>query len=65
MKAKHLVIGGDSLLGRAIVERLRASGEAVAATTRRRENVAAAISYLDLNEDVSGWGIPCVLSTSD
>lgn len=44
-----LVVGGDSLIGQALAAALAADGEAVFATTRRRDQVGPRRPYLDLD----------------
>src|ERR1051325_8427367 len=46
--AMHLIVGGDSMLGRALSERLLASGASVAPPTRRAEEVGPMRLFLDL-----------------
>jgi dTDP-4-dehydrorhamnose reductase len=55
---KYLVIGGDSLLGKAVIEHLKRSGQKVITTTRRRENISDSSLFLDLSGDISLWDIP-------
>ena len=56
--SKYLVIGSDSLLGKAVIEHLKRSGQKVVATTRRSGEVSASSLFLDLSEDISSWDIP-------
>ena len=58
ISSKYLVIGGDSLLGKAVIEHLKRFGQKVVATTRRRENVSDSSLFLDLSGNVSSWDIP-------
>jgi dTDP-4-dehydrorhamnose reductase len=44
----HLIVGADSMVGRALTGRLLAGGERVAATTRRAEMVGPTRLFLDL-----------------
>lgn len=48
-----LVIGGDSMIGRALTTALDADGEAVFATTRRRDTIGGRRLYADL--DSADW----------
>ena len=57
MSDLSLVVGGDGLLGRAVVERLRAQGSPVLATTRRPGPLAEGRLFLDLT-DLSPWSPP-------
>jgi dTDP-4-dehydrorhamnose reductase len=58
MPRRILVVGGDSEIASAATAHLRASGDAVAATTRRPERVAADRPFLDLSRPVEDWPIP-------
>src|SRR5579864_2546554 len=58
MPGRILIVGGDSEIATATAAHLRASGYAVAATTRRPERVAADRPFLDLNLPVEDWPIP-------
>jgi dTDP-4-dehydrorhamnose reductase len=53
-----LIVGGDSEIGAATVRAMQAQGNAVTATTRRRENVASDRPYLDLAAPLDGWAPP-------
>jgi len=50
-----LIVGGDSLIGSALAERLRAQGRPVLATTRRPERVGGERLFLDLAADPLAW----------
>ncbi|HEX2113385.1 MAG TPA: sugar nucleotide-binding protein [Alphaproteobacteria bacterium] len=50
-----LVVGGDGLIGRALVRRLEADGRAVLATTRRRGCTGPRRPHLELAQDPSDW----------
>ena len=50
MKKTVLVVGGDGLIGSALVDYLRARGVSVLATTRREEALRKNRVWLDLNE---------------
>ncbi|MCG8605170.1 sugar nucleotide-binding protein, partial [bacterium] len=50
-----LVVGGDSVIGKALVEKLRLAGETVLATTRRHEIVSESRPYLDLSTNDTRW----------
>lgn len=56
-QSRYLVVGADSLIGGALVQRLSAAGKSVAATTRRRSGTAASI-HLDLAEYTDASAIP-------
>jgi len=58
MPGRILIVGGDSEIATAAAAHLRASGYAIAATTRRPERVAADRPFLDLSRPVEGWPIP-------
>jgi dTDP-4-dehydrorhamnose reductase len=53
-----LLIGGDSEIGAATHQFLKARGLACAATTRRRDKVAADRPFLDLMDPLSHWDPP-------
>jgi dTDP-4-dehydrorhamnose reductase len=53
----HLVVGGDSLVGSALAARLRADGDDVLVTTRRRDHDGDAL-FLDLESDSNQWQLP-------
>lgn len=55
MRQTALVVGGDGMLGRALVDALHARGQAVRATSRRGRTGAAP---LDLGSDTTTWPIP-------
>lgn len=55
MKRKNLVIGGDGLLGNAVVSRLRVAAQPFVQTSRRRKSPGL---YLDLAEDLDSWQMP-------
>jgi len=58
MPGKILIVGGDSEIAAATAEHLRAAGFGVAATTRRREQVASGRPFLDLGQPVEAWQAP-------
>jgi dTDP-4-dehydrorhamnose reductase len=58
MPRQVLIVGGDSEIATAAAAHLRAAGFDVAATTRRRERVAAGRPFLDLRQPVADWPIP-------
>lgn len=62
-QSRYLVVGADSLIGGALVQRLSAAGKSVAATTRRRSGTAASI-HLDLAEYADASAIPEDVSTA-
>jgi dTDP-4-dehydrorhamnose reductase len=64
MPGSILIVGGDSEVATAVAARLRTSGYAVAATTRRLERVAADRPFLDLNRPVEDWPIPDGISSA-
>jgi dTDP-4-dehydrorhamnose reductase len=53
-----LIVGGDSEIATATAAHLRHAGFEVAATTRRRNSVAAERPFLDLSQPVDDWPIP-------
>jgi dTDP-4-dehydrorhamnose reductase len=53
-----LVVGSDSLVGRAYFEYLQATRRLVLGTTRRQETLDESHVYLDLAKDVSQWICP-------
>ncbi len=52
-----LVVGANSLIGNALVSALNSTGNRVFSTSRR-EKLSESCSYLDLDQDVSGWPLP-------
>jgi len=56
-----LLVGGDSELGAAAYQFLKARGDAVTATTRRRKRVAADRPWLDLAGSLADWEPPAGL----
>jgi len=59
-----LVVGGDGLIGRALVRRLEADGRAVLATTRRRGCAGPQRPHLELAQDPSAWSPPQPVSVA-
>ena len=59
-----LVVGGDGLIGRALVRRLEGEGRAVLATTRRRGCAGPWRPHLELAQDPSDWTPPEPVSVS-
>src|SRR5437667_358518 len=53
----YLVVGSDSLIGGALLRRLRDAGQHAVGTTRRRTQVEHAV-YLDLVEGPDKWQPP-------
>jgi len=53
-----LLVGGDAEIGVATARRLRTGGDAVTATTRRLDGVAADRPFLDLSSPLDGWEPP-------
>jgi dTDP-4-dehydrorhamnose reductase len=53
-----LIVGGDSEIGAATFRAMQAKGNAVAATTRRRESVASDRPFLDLAAPLEDWAPP-------
>lgn len=53
-----LIVGGDSEIGAAAFRAIKAQGQSVAATTRRRDNVAPDRSFLDLSAPLDDWAPP-------
>lgn len=58
MSGPTLLVGGDSEIAAAASGFLRRRGHTVAATTRRRENVAADRPFLDLTVPLDNWEPP-------
>ncbi len=58
MSGKILIVGGDSEIASATAAHLQRAGFDIAATTRRRERVAADRPFLDLGGPVADWPIP-------
>ena len=56
--ASWLVVGGDSLIGRALVRTVEVQGRAVLATTRRRGCAGPRRPHLELAQDPSDWTPP-------
>lgn len=54
----HLVVGGDSMVGAALVQRLTRSGMDVQATTRRHDAVTDTNPFLDLSAVPDNWRPP-------
>ena len=54
-EGRILVVGGDSVIGAALVRRLRRDGRNVLATTRRPESVSGDRILLDLAEEPGTW----------
>jgi dTDP-4-dehydrorhamnose reductase len=59
-----LVVGGDGLIGRALVRRLEADGRAVLATTRRRGCAGPGRPHLELAQDPANWTLPRPVSVA-
>jgi dTDP-4-dehydrorhamnose reductase len=53
-----LIVGGDSEIGAATFRAMKAQGQAVAATTRRRDRVAPDRPFLDLAAPLGDWAPP-------
>jgi dTDP-4-dehydrorhamnose reductase len=53
-----LIVGGDSEIGAAAFRAMKARGQAVAATTRRRDRVAPDRPFLDLAAPLGDWAPP-------
>jgi dTDP-4-dehydrorhamnose reductase len=58
MSSMFLIVGGDSEIGAATYRAMKAHGRAVAATTRRRECIAAERPLLDLADPLDSWEPP-------
>lgn len=58
MQGSFLLVGGDSEIAAATASHLRGLGHRVAATTRRRERVAADRPYLDFAAPLGDWEPP-------
>lgn len=61
---KILIIGADSLIGKALSEKLRSSEKDVLETSRRKEGLSETRIFLDLEHDVSSWDIPENVTTA-
>lgn len=53
-----LVVGGDSVIGGALVARLDQMGLPTVWTTRRRDELAERALYLDFDDEQSAWSLP-------
>lgn len=53
-----LIVGSDSLVGRALMTYLQQMGEHVIGTTRQRESIGEFHIYLDLRENMDKWQCP-------
>jgi dTDP-4-dehydrorhamnose reductase len=60
----RLVVGGDGLIGRALVRHLEGRDRAVLATTRRRGLAGPTRPYLELAQDPSAWTLPAQVSVA-
>jgi dTDP-4-dehydrorhamnose reductase len=58
MQRMILIVGGDSEIGGAAHRAIKAQGRPVAATTRRRDRVAADRPLLDLADSLESWEPP-------
>jgi dTDP-4-dehydrorhamnose reductase len=56
--SRFLVVGGDGLIGRALMRHLSGRQQEVLATTRRLDHVSPARPLLDLATDVTNWRPP-------
>jgi len=54
----YLVVGADSMVGAALITRLRQSGASVTGTTRRRDKVGSDCFFLDLSREPHLWQPP-------
>lgn len=59
-----LVVGGDGLIGRALVSRARSDGRAVLATTRRCREAGPSRPFLELAQDPASWTLPGPVSVA-
>ena len=55
MPSRIIVIGGDGLIGRGVVSRLRRTEIETICTTRQKENISRDRLYLDLADDPANW----------
>lgn len=53
--SRHLIVGGDGLIGRGLRDRLLGSGEVVFTTTRQFSQCSNTNLFLDLSQDVASW----------
>jgi dTDP-4-dehydrorhamnose reductase len=53
-----LIVGGDSEIGAAALRAMKAQGNSVAATTRRKDRVAPDRPFLDLSAPLDDWAPP-------
>jgi dTDP-4-dehydrorhamnose reductase len=60
----YLVVGADSMVGGALLTRLRQTGVRVLGTTRRREQVREGCVHLDLANDIRRWRPPDSVSVA-
>ena len=49
---EYLVVGGDSLVGKALVKELKNNNKGFYSTTRRKDNVSNNIIYLDFHINI-------------
>jgi len=54
----HLIVGAGSMVGNALMTRLRQTGASVLGTTRRPENAGEKCLHLDLADDLREWHPP-------
>ena len=59
-----LVVGGDGLIGRALVARAKGEGRAVLATTRRCKEAGPSRPFLELAQDPASWSLPGPVSVA-
>jgi dTDP-4-dehydrorhamnose reductase len=60
----HLIIGGDGLIGKALVRRLEKEGNTVFKTTRHKHPLEENEFFLDLSMDISKFEIPKGVKTA-
>ena len=60
----RLIVGSDSLVGKALTQRFKMSGEGVIGTTRRRDIVDEKHLYLDLLDNPESWSFPSGVDTA-
>ncbi len=61
---KTLIIGSDSLIGKALMEYLNKNNSRAIGTTRRREAVDENHLFLDLSGDIESWQCPFSVNTA-
>jgi nucleoside-diphosphate-sugar epimerase len=61
---QYLIVGGDSMIGRYLYNRLKKHGEQVLYTTRRKSVHKDSAVYLDLENNIETWMPPKGITTA-